>query len=196
MKHTPFKIIPARRADAPYIGRAVVTAVGEEISRQFAGSDDRLPLVYETFTRLAGRDDSQYSYRNSLIALDPEGQVAGVIVIYDGAELHFLRKAFIQVANEVLGYDIKEEEMVDETSPDEIYLDSLCVFEPYRGQGLARQLIDAAAEAHAASGKPLGLLVDYDNPRARRLYERVGFKSVGERPFAGTVMEHMQLSEE
>ena len=196
MTHTEFKIQPARRSDAEVIGRAVVTAVGEEISEQFAGSKERLPLVYKTFSDLAARDDSQYSYKNALVALDPEGQVAGVIVSYDGARLHELRRAFIEVANDVLGYDIKEEEMADETSPDEIYLDSLCVFEPYRGQGLAKRLIDAAAKAHASSGKPLGLLVDYDNPRARRLYDRLGFVRVGERPFAGTVMEHMQKREE
>lgn len=192
MKALDFKIIPARRGDASSIADAVIAAVGDEIALDFAGSEQRLPLVKETFTRLAARDDSQYSYRNSLVALDDEGNVAGVIVSYDGEELHYLRKAFINVANEVLGLDIKEENMADETSADEIYLDSLCVFPKYRGLGLAKKLIQAAAESHKDSGKPLGLLVDYVNPKARKLYVSLGFESVGERPFAGTVMEHMQ----
>lgn len=191
-KSSKIKIIPARRGDADSIASAIIAAVGEEIAVGLAGSPDRMPLVVETFRRLAARDDSQYSYRNSLVALDEEGNVAGVIVCYDGEELHYLRKAFVQVANEVLKIDIKESDIPDETSSDEIYLDSLCVFPPYRGKGIAKKLIAAAAEVHNNSDKPLGLLVDYDNPLARKLYVKLGFKSVGERPFAGTVMEHMQ----
>lgn len=192
MNKYEFKLIPARRGDAKAIADAVIAAIGEEIAVNLAGSKERLPLVYKTFERLAARDDSQYSYRNSIVALDEEGNVAGVVVSYDGEELHFLRRAFITVANEVLDLGIKEENMHDETSPDEIYLDSLCVFPAYRGQGLASKLIEAACAAHVDSGKPLGLLVDYDNPKARKLYDRLGFKKVGECPFAGTVMEHLQ----
>lgn len=124
--------------------------------------------------------------------LDPEENVAGVIISYDGALLHPMRERFVEVANEVLGLDIRAEEMHDETSADEIYLDTLCVFEQYRRRGLARKLIQAAVDLHAASGKPVGLLVDYDNPNARALYASIGFRSVGERPFAGVMMEHMQ----
>lgn len=188
-----FDIIPARAADAPFIASAVMAAVGHEICLGFAGSEDRIPLVRDTFTRLAAMDDTQYSYRNSLVALDTERNVAGVIVSYDGAMLHPMRERFIEVANEVLGLEIKAEEMQDETSPDEIYLDTLCVFEPYRRQGLAHKLIQAAVERHNTSEKPVGLLVDYDNPNARALYASIGFKPVGERPFAGVMMEHMQI---
>jgi len=192
MKTEEFKIIPARRGDADSIAAAVIAAVGDELTLGFAGSRERVPLVVETFKRLAARDDSQYSYRNSLVALDEEGTVAGVIISYDGEDLHYLRKAFVTVANEVLSLNINDEDMADETSDDEIYLDSLCVFPPYRGRGLAKKLIEAAALSHKDSGKPLGLLVDYDNPKARKLYVSLGFEPVGQRPFAGTIMEHMQ----
>ncbi len=191
MKKSEFKIVPAQKSDAPYIADAVIGAIGHEIAGKFAGSPSRLPLVKEMFTRLASREDSQYSYRNAMVALVPDGQVAGVVVCYDGERLHSLRRAFVQEAHEVLGLDINEEDMVDETSPDEIYLDSLCVFPPYRGLGLGRELIQAAFDAHSASGKPMGLLVDYDNPDARRLYVSLGFEPRGHRPFALVEMEHM-----
>lgn len=190
MKYT---VIPARKADAPFIAKVVMTAIGDEISLAFAGSPDRLPLVDEMFSRLAGSENSQYSYANTLVALAPDGKVAGAIVSYDGARLHELRREFIRLSNEMLGSDFKEENFKDETSPDEIYLDSLCVFPEYRGQGIAAQLIAAACEAHKSSGKPVGLLVDPDNPRAKRLYERLGFREVGQRPFAGVMMHHLQL---
>lgn len=189
-----FKITSALPTHAPYIADAIMAAVGEEICLDFAGNDaGRLPLVCDTFSRLAAMDDTQYSYRNTLVALAPDGEPAGLIICYDGADLHSLRERFVSVANEILDAGLDSSEMADETSPDEIYLDTLCVFAPYRRQGLAEKLIAAAAARHAASGKPLGLLVDYDNPGARRLYVRCGFESKGERPFAGVMMEHMQL---
>lgn len=185
-------IIPARPQDAPYIARAVLMAVGEEIELEFAGSEERRPLALKTFTELASRTDSQYSYLNSLVAVDDDGTVAGVIVSYDGARLLELRRAFFEVAGRVLGLDF-DDSLPVETDGDEIYLDSLAVFPQYRGRGLAVRLIDAARERHAASGKPVGLLVDTDNPKAYALYRSLGFVKVGARPFAGTMMEHLQL---
>ena len=188
-----YTIQAARKEDAPVIAEVVLTAVGDEIRNSFAGTPDRLPLVTDVFTRLAESEDSQYSYTNTLVALAEDGSVAGAIVSYDGARLYPLREAFIRVANEVLGMNLKAEDFEDETSPDEIYLDSLCVFPEHRGQGLAAELIAAAIERHKDSGKPVGLLVDPDNPRARRLYDRLGFKEVGMRPFAGVMMHHLQM---
>lgn len=190
-----YRIVPAKNNEVhtAMIACAIVEAIGPEIAQQLAGSPDNLPLVYSVFASLAAREDTQYSYRNALIALDSDDEIAGVVVSYDGSRLHELRRPFIEAANGILGTEFDEATMADETSADEIYLDSLCVFGPYRGEGLGRKLVEAAAKQHKSSGKPLGLLVDYDNPGARSLYVKLGFKSVGERPFAGTVMEHMQL---
>ena len=61
---TDIRIRAARREDAEAIGRGVVMALHDEIALDFAGSADRLPLVYKVFTTLAAADNSQYSYRN------------------------------------------------------------------------------------------------------------------------------------
>ena len=95
-----------------------------------------------------------------------------------------------------LGWDMNPDEidsLPGETEADEFYLDTLMTLPEYRGKGVARALIaDAALKAQRA-GKPLGLLCDKDNDRARRLYESVGFVNVGERPFAGHLMTHFQI---
>ncbi len=122
---------------------------------------------------------------------DAEGRVAGVLVSYDGARLLELRRSFFEVAARVLGLHF-DDSLEAETDPGEIYLDSLAVFPGYRGKGLAGRLIEAAAERHAGSGKPLGLLVDVPNTGAYRLYTRLGFGKAGERPFAGVMMDHLQ----
>ncbi len=186
----------ARPADAPLIARAIIMAVGAEITLDFAGAQDRIPLVERLFTNLALRADSQYSYLNTIVAESTEnGEVAGLLISYDGARLHPLREAFLSEAAEILGEDLRAK-MQDETDASEIYLDTLAVFEPYRRRGIAAGLLRQAAKRHASSGKPLGLLVDKTNPNAARLYYKVGFENVGERPFAGVLMDHLQKKTE
>lgn len=184
------RIINAEKTDAPLIADVVITAVGEEITKDFAG-DKGVEAVKTMFTRLAARDDSQYSYRNAMKSIDDNGIPMGFIIGYDGALLHELRLAFFEEAKEVLGKDM-EGKMPDETVPDEFYLDSLAVFPEYRGRGIAGELIKAMSRRAADSGKPLGLLCDKSNGRARRLYESLGFRIIGETPFSSEMMYHMQ----
>lgn len=186
-----FKIREGRPEDAEAISKVVQMAMHEECCLAFAGTEERLLLVDETFTILAGRPDSQYSYRNTLVAEDAQGNVAGAIVSYDGARMHELRQAFVEVANRVMDCGFVEAEMDNETSDDEIYLDSLAVFPAYRGNGLARKLMDAACRRHASAGKPFGLLCAPGNDDAYALYGRLGFQEIGLRPFAGITMRHM-----
>lgn len=225
------RIIPARIEDAPLIGKAITIAIGDELVEDLAGEMHTPEDVLELFTSLARRSDSQYSYLNTLVALDKEdnNKVAGLIVSYDGARLYTLRHAFFKEASEKIGmeiegfipdstdskdsglrgsdstisnsnaddlektYDLIPKEY-DETSADEYYLDSLAVFPEYRGRGIARELIKAAVERAKEAGKPAGLLVSKHNPKARELYESLGFKPIGERFFAGELMTHMSLS--
>lgn len=189
MNHT-FTIRPARREDAPYLGLTVVRAVGEDIAAGLAGSHHTVDDVVAMFASLAARDDAQYSYRHSLVAVDDNDRPVGAIIGYDGARLHELRERFLEAANEQLGIEFGE--LDDECESTEFYLDSLAVDPEWRGRGVATALIRAMAGRAAEAGKPAGLLVDKENPRARTLYERVGFRPVGERPFVHVVMDHMQ----
>ena len=58
--------------------------------------------------------------------------------------------------------------------------------------GVARRLIAAAMEKAREAGLVPGLLCDKTNLNARRLYDSLGFVQVGETPFAGEMMDHMQ----
>lgn len=189
------KIILAKKEHAQEIGKAVVMAITPELvleSFNHHGVDHTVEEYEELFSRLAAREDSQYSYRNTLVAVDDEDKVIGVIVGYDGAKLHELRQTFIDMAGQDYGIRF-EGEFPDETEPGEFYLDTLAVKPEARGQGIGRALLSAMVErAHEDTGKPAGLLVDKKNDRARRLYEAVGFRPVGDRLFIGELMTHMQ----
>lgn len=189
------KIRDASPEDAEMIAEAIMEAVGDDIVDGMAGSHSRED-VKGVFTRLARRDDSQYSYRNTRIAMTPEGDRAGVCISYDGGKLKELRRSFFEEAVKVFGWNITPQEVEDlpgETCGEEYYLDTLATVDRYRGRGIASALIaDAKRKAERAS-LPLGLLVADHNDEARMLYERRGFRPVGRRPFAGEMMTNMRI---
>lgn len=187
---TKISILPARADDAPAIARAIVEAVGVEHCLELAGPGRSIDAVLDLFAEMARREDTQYSYRRALVACDADGEVVGVCVAYDGGQLDELRRPFLERAAEVLGIDPGE--VTDETEPGEYYIDTLAVRRDMRGQGIGRLLLMAAAERGRQLGLRPGLLVDKANPKARALYESAGFADVGERPFFGIVMDHMQ----
>lgn len=190
---TKFTVYPATREDCDYIAEGIMTAVGKEICDDLA--DKLLPdagSVKELFSSLAASEKSQYSYKNSFIAYDSNRKKAGVIIAYDGAMLHTLRRAFVELYNVMCGTDAKESDFDDETSSDEIYIDTLMVSPKYRRQGIGFLLINEVEKKFKESGKPIGLIVDHDNINAQNLYMKSGFSIKGRRKFCGVEMQHMQ----
>jgi ribosomal protein S18 acetylase RimI-like enzyme len=62
------------------------------------------------------------------------------------------------------------------------YLATICVDERHRSRGIGRQLIAWTEEFFRPQARHLFLCVSSFNPRARALYEAVGFVKVGELP--------------
>lgn len=185
----------ARPADAMLIARVVAMAIGYEEAIEYAGDE-----VIKCLSEVARRDDTQYSYRNSLIAEATEDDTgnpggvkivtaAGAVVGYDGGSLARLREGSLSVIRKYHP-DIKITD--DETDASEFYLDSLGVLPEYRGHGISRKLIAAIEERARESGHHrIGLLVDFDNAGAERLYRSLGFRDAGTRPFLGHEMKHL-----
>lgn len=197
MNTEEIKVYPANPKDAPLIAQAIIEAIGEEIADNLAGDKISRRELHELFTRLARRTDSQYSYLNSRIARTSSGIPAGVCISYDGGELKYLRRSFFKEANDKLGWGLSEkeiEEYPEECDSDEFYLDTLMTLPQFRGMGIGRKLIMDAKKKADLTGKPLGLLCDDENDRARHLYDSIGFVEIGKRPFAGTFMRHLRLS--
>lgn len=184
-----------RIEDAEFLASVVTEAIGEELCIGLAGSEGRLPLVKKLFTVLASEPDSQYSHRNALIAMTEDGIPMGGIIVYDGGQLHELRKAFIRQANKILGWNVTEEEAEewgDEADAGEIYIDSLYVVPEFRKRGVASALLKGVEKKFADSDKPLGLLVEPDNQQALQTYTHWGFRNVGVSNFFRSPMLHMQ----
>ena len=60
------------------------------------------------------------------------------------------------------------------------YLQTVCVAPESRGQGLGRQLVEFAEQRIGEVSPNVFLCVSDFNPRARALYERLGYQLVGE----------------
>lgn len=179
MKENRITIRKATLSDAPLIARIVLMALHYDESHPF----------YDVFKELAARTDAQYSYCNALVA-EVDGEAAGAIVGYDGARLYELREPLLAIVREREG---RELEIEDETSAGEFYLDSLAVLPDFRGCGVGGMLLAAASERAFADGfERVGLIVDFDNPRAEALYSSLGFERVNPTTFLGHNMWHMQ----
>ena len=184
-----YKIERGTPEQAASIASLIMMAMDEDCCQYFAGPNHTLEDFHTMMTGLVRRDDSQYSYRNVLVAKTAKGDIAGIIVAYDGGQLHSLRKAFLQAAKEQLGGDFSN--MADETQAGEYYIDSLAVKTEYRKQGIATALLYEMIRHHGTH-QPVGLLVDLTHPWAERLYLSLGFRLVGSNTWGGHEMKHLQ----
>lgn len=176
---------PATPEDAPIIAAALTMALGEESMRMYCGEH-----YAEVLEEVVRREDTQYSYRNALVA-EADGTPAGAIVGYDGARLYELRRPTLRLISERTRQNF--DNVQDETGPGEYYLDSLGVLPAYRGAGIGGKLLSALRDKAFAEGhQKAGLLVDVENPEAERLYRSLGFERVEARELFGHRMWHMQ----
>ncbi len=191
MQKLPLEITSAKKSDAPFIARLIMQAMNYDCCQNFIGPNYELKDFEDLLTCLVLREDSQYSYLNTLVALNQEGDVLGICISYDGAYLHHLRKAFQNSMMERFHRDFFN--MDDETSEGELYIDSLAVREDSRNFGIATALLLETISKAKSLGLPkVGLLVDKGNPKAQRLYEKVGFKYVNDSFWGGHPMMHLQ----
>lgn len=180
-------IITAGKEQAAEITELIMEAMDYDCCKNFAGESHTLDDFRQMMKSLVEMDDSQYSYRNTLVAMSGD-DIAGCIVGYDGKDLLRLRRRFVEAAKEYLGQDFSN--MDEETKAGEYYLDSLCVKPQYRKRGIATSLIMAAISKHGS--QPVGLLVDHTHPWAERLYRHIGFRFVNETSWGGHAMNHLQ----
>lgn len=188
---TMIKIDKATKEQAVEIAHLIMTAMTNDCCLYFCGDGYGLDDFRRMMTLLVEREDSQYSYKNTLVALDGE-KVVGISVSYDGSKLHELRRAFLEMAQEHIGKD--HSGMDDETQAGELYLDSLAVLPEYRRQGIASRLIRATKERADKMGLPcVGLLVDKGNPYGEALYAAIGFQHANDSQWGGHEMKHLFL---
>lgn len=184
------KIENARVEQSVYIATLIMEAMNHDCCQYFAGSNHTLDDFHQVLTRLIERTDSQYSYLNTLVAVNDDEEVVGMCVAYDGACLRELRRPFIEACKQEFAQDFSD--MADETSAGEFYIDSIAVCKEHRGKGIAKILLQATIDKAQKQGhERVGLLVDKANPKAEQLYQAVGFVYEGDNIWGGHPMKHL-----
>lgn len=161
----------------------------EAIVCEFIGQND--PEKAKAFLlHFVQQENNQYSYQNCFIVED-DNQIIAAANIYDGAKLKQLRSPIIKYIETHFSKVFNPE---DETQAGEFYIDSLGVNPSQQGRGIGAKLLKFLIHYYVTqNNKAIGLLVEENNPNAKRLYEKLGFEPVGEKILVGKKLMHLQI---
>ncbi|NLO50264.1 MAG: GNAT family N-acetyltransferase [Bacteroidales bacterium] len=179
----------ATPADADRIAPLLLLAM-EDIIFKFIGDRDQ-EKAKSFLLYFIKKENNQYSYQNCLVA-EVGNEVVAAVNLYDGARLATLRQPVIEYIHKTCNKNLQLE---DETGSGEFYIDSIGVNPDHRGKDIGAKLLRFLIDEYVnKQQKALGLLVDEENPAAKKLYLKLGFKGAGKIVFVGKRMEHLQIN--
>ena len=180
-------IRPAIPGDVNEVIPLILQAI-EDIAFVLSGTADvdKTTKILSEFFKQSG---NRLSYEQTLV-MEENGELVGMAIVYDGAEAAALNFPVEQAAVKKSGkpdYKIPIEPEVSE-----FYLDAVGVLPRCQGRGYGSALVEAGCNRARRQGhKRFALLVDLENPPAKRLYDRLGFRVDGAKWLAGKEYYHM-----
>ncbi|MBE8724314.1 GNAT family N-acetyltransferase [Flavobacterium hungaricum] len=179
----------AQRSDAPSIAPILLLAM-EDIIYKFIKKED-YAAAKDFLQYFVERENNQYSYQNCFAA-EENNSIIGAVNVYKGSDLITLRNPIIDYVRKNYNPEFDPEL---ESKDGEYYIDSLGVNPNYQGKGIGSKILQFLIEEYVAkNNETLGLLVEEENPLAKNLYLKLGFKVVGEKTLVGKKLEHLQIS--
>ncbi|GKQ43019.1 N-acetyltransferase [Companilactobacillus sp. RD055328] len=137
--------------------------------------------------------DYRYSYENILVD-EEDGKIVTIAVGYPAELEEHIDDPLIAILDKH-GLD-KDQKLFEDTEswPGEWYLDSLAVHADMHHQGYGKKMLEYLPEYLLNKGeKMLSLNADVNNIPAQKLYEKMGFKKVGQLYIGDHLYDHMQL---
>ena len=132
------------------------------------------------------REDILFSYRNTVVA-EIDGEVVGILVAFPiEVEDEVPDSGSSEPAAEV-GADRDEPDIMapfhELEVPGSYYVCAVALLPEYRNRGLGTRFMDIARQAACDGGfTTLSLIAFEQNPKAVKLYEKLGFRTVDSRP--------------
>ena len=163
-----------RKEDCPKLAELIYIAsdgVVEFMFHELIAGTSPVQIVAQNMAR----DPDHHSYRDTIVA-EFEQKVIGMALFYHSRH-HAISeemKAFIPAERlEHLKH------ILTERVENSLYIDTLCVDENFRGNGVGGELISLTQQKALEQGfKSLSLIALADNTNAHRLYYRCGFEIV------------------
>lgn len=135
-------------------------------------------------------ENNQYSYQNCYVA-ERGNEIIGVVNLYKGSDLEQLRHPVLKYIDQYYATDLHIE---DETQKGEYYIDTIAVKSNEQGNGVGSQMLQHLINEYVTNKKQtLGLLVNENNPNAKKLYLKMGFASAGKKKLLGHQLDHLQI---
>ena len=168
-----------------------VAYIAEGIYHAFLLEDEALYNQWIKILKdVCAQEDTHYSYRNTWIAevsgeraeADGERTVvggvrAGMMIAVDGEHYREQRdKMYPQLKGLFdVAFGTGWDDMEDEATEGEFYIDSLSVSLPYRNKGVGTALIEKAKELAREQGIAVVTLAVEPQNTAKKLYQKLGF---------------------
>ena len=129
--------------------------------------------ILETLDYYIKMDVCRLSY-NNIYTYIIDNQNVGILLAYSSNDVEKLDKPMLEhLKRKNIFLDSFEKECFE----DEFYIDTVSVFEKFQGRGIAKELFYFIEQkAKELAFKKVSLLVDVDNLKALKLYEKIGFK--------------------
>lgn len=166
----------ATKADAPDLAR-LINLAGEGIPEYlWAAMREGKENPLEVGARRAAREDGGFSYRNARV-IRRGGHVAGMIIAYRLDDPYDIGN--LDDCPEVVRPLIELEARV----PGSWYVNAIATDTAYRGQGIAKRLLqEAEARAEENGVSRMSLIVASENLIAKTLYLGLGYDRLASRP--------------
>lgn len=181
----------AKKSDSKHIAPILLLAMEDIVykflaKKDYASAKDFLEYFIE-------RENNQYSYQNCFVA-EENDEIIGAVNIYNGSDIEALRNPIVEYVRAHYNPEFDPE---FETRAGEFYIDSLGVNPNHQGKGIGSKFLIFLINEYVHQNKQtLGLLVEEENPLAKNLYLKLGFKIVGEKTLVGKKLEHLQIGNE
>lgn len=162
----------ALKRDAEEVVKLIHLAIGD-IADQLTG-ETKKENIEKTLTEFFKQQNNRLSYENIVVA-DIYGNAIGILLAYPGEKGTELDRPIL----EKLRKKNKNAEITLDKEADagDFYIDTLAVDPEFQGYGIGSSLLKHAEELAKDQGySRISLNVDKDNPSAKRLYERLGYK--------------------
>jgi ribosomal protein S18 acetylase RimI-like enzyme len=170
-------IRPAQKNDAHYLAPLIYSAI-EDLAEHFTGASSANEAI-ERLAHLVAEEENRFSYQYALV-IEDDGNIIGVGSAYPENIIDNLTIRTIELSKQFSWHiksKLESRLLKDKEAPQgTYYIDHLAVNEDYRGRGYATLLIKAMESNALEMGfGVISLLVDTTNPKARVLYEKLGY---------------------
>lgn len=135
--------------------------------------EEKEEKILETLDFYIKMDVNRLSYKN-IYTYEIENQIVGLILAYNSNDVKKLDKPILEhLKTKNIYLDSFEKECFE----DEFYIDTVSVSPNFQGRGIAKELFSFVEKKAKELGfDKVSLLVDFENEKALKLYEKLGFK--------------------